>query len=110
MTIARNTEICQKLDMQLKKLEDDHEFRKNIETHDQHQFLMSNVHLYVSVEIKQAQKQDKKAKQEVVSDVIKYFDNVNQRCNQLWDKLGGNQTVESFEKQWTQWSIEDTIK
>ena len=62
--------------------------------------------LSVLVEIKRAQKDACKEKDEA----MRYYDDIIKQCDDYWIKLNGSDLINSFEMNWTQWTIDDTIK
>ena len=66
--------------------------------------------LELLVEIKQLQKEAKKEKEKAIGDIINYFDNFTKECDKYWNKLGGKDAIDSFEKKWTGWTIDETLQ
>ena len=71
--------------------------------------IASGRYLSLLVEIKQIEKRAKEEREATMNEALKRYNNVVKECNNDWSKLNGDNLIDSFEKEWTQWSIDDTI-
>ena len=60
--------------------------------------------------VKHAQTDVKKQKTKAINDINEYFGNMNFEFEECFNKLGGNNAINSFESKWTQWTIDETLK
>lgn len=78
-----------------------------ISGHENHTF---NSRLSLLTEIKKIEQNATKEKQEIIQQVNRFFDDIDTQCKGFWNTLGGTNTINSFEKDWTKWTIDDTVK
>ena len=66
--------------------------------------------LLLLAEIKEIEKTAKEERDTGMSIVLNRYNNIVKQCNDHWSKLNGDEMIESFEKEWTQWTVDDTIQ
>ena len=70
----------------------------------------SSQFLPLLIEIKDIEKTAKEEKDTVTKQALYRFDTIMKKCNENWSKLNGDNLIDSIEKEWTQWSIDDALK
>ena len=67
-----------------------------------HGYKVRHQHLDLLAEIKKIEN--------TASERKKWYNEIVAGCNKYWTQVYGDNLIDSFEKEWTQWSVDDTIK